>query len=389
MKKCIHLAVAVLIAFSINAQEQTNKKNSEYRFTVLKNVEATSVKNQGKTGTCWSFSSLSFFESELIRMGKGKELDLSEMFVVRNIYPLKAENYVRMHGKAQFGEGGQFHDGVTVIKNFGIVPNKIYNGSYLEGAKFPYDHKEMDSALVAQLKDVVNPKNETINPDEWRLRFQETLNQYLGEVPETFEYQGKKYTPQSYAKEIGINADDYVFITSFTHHPFYQPFVVEIPDNWAWQQAYNVPLDELIQTMNGAINKGFGIGWDSDVSETNFRHKDGLAIVPENWNALSAVDKDNCFTKPCKQAEIKAADRQKAFDNYETQDDHLMHIVGTAKDQNNTNYYIVKNSWGTERNDCGGYFYASEAYVKYKTISIMVHKKALSAELAKKLGIKQ
>ncbi|HEY1040189.1 MAG TPA: C1 family peptidase [Bacteroidia bacterium] len=388
MKKSILLAAAALIVVSANAQDKTNKKNSEYKFTTTKSIEATSVKNQGKTGTCWTFSSLSFFESELIRMGKGKEFDLSEMFVVRTAYPLKAENYVRMHGKAQFAEGGEFHDVVHVLKNYGMVPTEVYNGSYQATAKFPYDHKAMDSTLVAQLTTVVDPKNETIKPTEWRGKFEETLNSYLGKAPESFDYKGKKYTPQSYAKELGINADDYVYITSFTHHPFYQPFVIEIPDNWAWQQAYNVPLDELMATMSGAINKGFGIGWAADVSEKYFRFKDGLALMPENWNNMSASDKDKCFDKPCKQAEINQEMRQVAFDNYETQDDHGMHIVGMAKDQTGTNYYVVKNSWGVDRNECDGYFYASEAYVKYKTVSIMVHKKALSPELAKKLGIK-
>lgn len=372
-----------------NAQDKTNKKNSEYKFTETKSIDATSVKNQGRTGTCWTFSSLSFFESELMRMGKGKDFDLSEMFVVRTAYPLKAENYVRMHGKAQFAEGGEFHDVVHVIKNYGMVPTEVYNPSFDKGGKFPYNHHDMDSILAEQLKVVVDPKNETIKPEEWRKTFNSTLDKYLQPIPESFEYKGKKYTPQSYAKELGINPDDYVYITSFTHHPFYQPFVIEIPDNWAWQQAYNVPLDELMQTMSGAISKGFGIGWAADVSEKYFRFKDGLAIVPEGWDKMSDAEKDKAFTTPVKQASITQEMRQTAFDNYETQDDHGMHIVGMAKDQNGTPYYIVKNSWGTDRNECDGYFYASEAYVKYKTVSIMVHKKALSAELAKKLGIKQ
>ncbi|MCD6069071.1 MAG: pepC [Bacteroidetes bacterium] len=389
MTKHFILAALACSFTYMSAQDKSNKKNSEYKFTVTKNIEATSVKNQGKTGTCWTFSSLSFFESELIRMGKGKDFDLSEMFVVRTAYPLKAENYVRMHGKAQFAEGGEFHDVAYVLKNYGMVPTAVYNGSFQNGAKAPYDHKVMDSVLAGQLKQVVDPKNEVIQPAEWRGQFNSTLNTYLGEAPQNFEFKGKKYTPQSYAKELGLNADDYVYITSFTHHPFYQPFVIEIPDNWAWQQAYNIPLDEFMQTMSGAINKGFGIGWAADVSEKYFRFKEGLAIVPEDWASMKDADKDNAFTTPVKQAAINQEIRQAAFDNYETQDDHGMHIVGMAKDQNGAPYYIVKNSWGTDRNECDGYFYASEAYVKYKTISIMVHKKALDPVLAKKLGITQ
>jgi bleomycin hydrolase len=388
MKKIL-LATALVAGIALHAQDKTNKKNSEYKFTVTKSIDATSVKNQGKTGTCWTFSSLSFFESELMRMGKGKDFDLSEMFVVRTAYPLKAENYVRMHGKAQFAEGGEFHDVVQVIRSYGMVPTEVYNGSFQNGAKFPYDHKVMDSLLVEQLKTVVDPKNDKIEPAAWRNAFNATLDKYMGAAPASFEYKGKKYTPQSYAKELGINPDDYVYLTSFTHHPFYSSFVIEIPDNWAWQQAYNIPLDELMKTMDGALNKGFGIGWAADVSEKYFRFKDGLAIVPENWNTLSDADKDKAFTSPVKQATITQEMRQAAFDNYETQDDHGMHIVGLAKDQNGAPYYLVKNSWGTDRNECDGYFYASDAYVKYKTISIMVHKKALSPELAKKMGIVQ
>lgn len=385
MKKTT-LSIALLFAVSgYFAQEKTNKKNSEYKFTVVKNIESTPVQSQGRTGTCWTFSSLSFFESELIRMGKGKDYNLSEMFVVRSAYPLKADNYVRMHGKAQFAEGGEFHDVVHVLRNYGMVPQEVYNGN-LNPDK-GYNHKEMDSVLLAQVKTVA-ASNDKINPAEWHATFEKTLNSYLGEVPKTFTWKGKTYTPQSYAKELGLNPDDYVFITSFTHHEFYKPFVIEIPDNWAWQQAYNVALNELMEVTDNALNNGYGVAWAADVSEPYFRHKDGLAILPENWDKMSKEEQAAAFTKPVPQQKVTQEMRQIGFDNYETQDDHGMHITGLVKDQNGMKYYIIKNSWGANTNECDGYFYASEPYLQYKTISIMVHKKGIPAALAKKLGIK-
>jgi bleomycin hydrolase len=385
MKKLSLTLAVVLCCGTAFAQEKTNKKNSEYKFTTVKNIESTAVQNQGRTGTCWTFSSLSFFESELLRMGKPKDLNLSEMYVVRTSYPLKAENYIRMHGKAQFAEGGEFHDVVHVLRNYGMVPQEIYNGNL--NAEKGYNHKEMDSVLLAQVKPIAN-SSEKINPPEWRMNFNKTLDSYLGEVPQKFTYKGKEYTPMSYAKELGLNPDDYVFITSFTHHAFYKPFVIEIPDNWAWQEAYNVPLDEFVAITDNAINNGYGLGWAADVSEPYFKHKEGLAILPEGWDKMSKEEQAAAYTKPVKQQTVTQDMRQLAFDNFETQDDHGMHITGMVKDQNGTKYYIIKNSWGNTSNECDGYFYASESYFRYKTISIMVNKKALPAATAKKLGIK-
>lgn len=362
----------------------TNKKGSEYKFTVVKSIETTPVQNQGQTGTCWSFSSLSFFESELIRMGKGKEYNLSEMFVARNAYPLKAENYVRMHGKAQFAEGGEFHDVVNVIRSFGMVPEEVYNGNLKPGEK--YNHHKMDSILLAYVKEIA--KNEKKIDPEWRKKFEQILDENLGKVPQEFEWRGKKYTPQSYAKELGISADDYVYITSFTHHPWYKKFVIEIPDNWAWEQAHNVPLDEMMETIDQALNNGYGVAWAADVSENGFKYKEGLAVLPEKpIEEMSAEEKKDVFIRPVKQKKVTQEERQLGFDNYETQDDHGMHIVGIVKDQDGNKYYIVKNSWGAE-NDCDGYFFASESYVRMKTVSIMVHKKAVPKATAVKLGLK-
>ncbi|MBS1647103.1 MAG: aminopeptidase [Bacteroidetes bacterium] len=386
MKKNNHITILLALGFSalLQAQPNTNKKDSQYQFTITKSIDAAPVQNQGKTGTCWSFSTLSFFESEVMRVKKTKEVKLSEMFVVRKTYPLKAQNYIRMHGSAQFAEGGEPTDVVYCWKNFGMMPREIYNGNYNEATG--YNHHNMDSVLLAEIKSFTTKSQ--IQAHEWKEQIEGTLSSYLGNPPETFTYKGKSYTPKSYAAELGINPDDYVFISSFTHHPFYKPFILEVPDNWAWKSYQNIPIDEVIQTINHALSNGYGVAWAADVSEPYFRFKEGLALVPDAWESMSAEAKNACFTTPCKQQTITQELRQEKFDNYETQDDHGMHIIGMAKDQNGGNYYVIKNSWGTKRNDCDGYFYASEAYVRLKTVSITLHKKAIPAEIAKKMSVK-
>lgn len=386
MKKISLVSCFLLLGSTLFAQlPATNKKASEYKFTITRSIDVTPVQNQGLTGTCWSFSTLSFFESEVMRNKKIKDVRLSPMFVVRKTYPRKAEQYVRMHGNSTFAEGGEPTDVIYCWKNYGIVPQEVYNEGFRELDTYPYNHKQMDSTLAAEMKKVVDPKNKTINPAEWKANLEKMLDKYLGKAPEEFEYKGKKYTPRSYAVELGLNPDDYVLFSSFTHQPYYKPFILEVPDNWAWQQYNNIPLDELMRTIDNALANGYGIAWAADVSEPYFRFKDGLAIVPANWDKLSDAAKDSCFVRPCKQEKITVEMRQKGFDNYETQDDHGMHIVGTASDQNGNKYYLVKNSWGTKRNDCDGYFYASPEYLRLKTISITVNKKAVPADIMKKV----
>lgn len=395
------LVLSGLICFSLCSQIRAqdtlrNKKGGGYLFTKVLNLDATPVQDQSSTGTCWSFSALSFFESELIRMGKGKH-NLSEMFVVRNAYIDKAEKYVRMHGKSNFGQGGAFHDIPYVIQKYGIMPEEVYAG--LNYGTEKHNHSELDAMLTGMVKTVTENPQKTITPS-WKKAFSSVVDAYLGAVPENFTYQGKKYTPIEFATSLGLKMEDYVYLGSFTHHPFYEKFVLEVEDNWASQSIYNVPLDEMMDIVKSSLKKGFTVAWATDVSEKGFSFKNGLAIVPEDDTAIikkgsdskyfnnAGADKSGAaFDAPCLERVITQQSRQLAFDNYQTTDDHGMHIVGIYTDQNGKNYYRVKNSWGAKSNDCDGYLFASEAYIRYKTTDIMVHKDSISKELKKKMGI--
>lgn len=400
MYQLITLVVCFFCSWALQAQDTervTNKEGSSYEFTVLKNLEATPVQSQGRTGTCWSFSALSFLESELMRMGKGKH-ELSEMWIARNAYHDKAVNYVRMHGTFNFGPGGAFHDIPYVIKKYGIVPASAYEG--LNYGSTTHNHAEMDEILKSIVDVVIkSPQNNKLTP-VWLDAVDGVLDAYLGKKPETFEVDGKTYNGKTYAKELGLNMDDYVVLGSFSHHPFYEQFVLAVPDNWAFGQVYNLPLEELMEVAESAVMNGYSWAWAADVSEKGFSFRDGLAIVPEDGSTIRKRGQDNrnfsdagaekigdAFSQPVKEKVITQEMRQLAYDNYETTDDHGMHVTGMVKDQEGTKYFIVKNSWGTG-NDCDGYFYASEAYFKYKTMNLMVHKDALPKKLAKKLGIK-
>jgi len=417
MKKYI-LAIAIfMFTYAFQAQEFTtkrsvsktenkpftNKKGSQYEFTLLKDLEATPVQNQNRTGTCWSFSTLSFMESEMIRQGH-KPANLSEMYIARNAYIGKAENYLRMYGNFNFGEGGAFHDIQWVIKRFGIVPESVYSG--LNYGSDQHKHSEMEKALEAMVKVFAKKPQGGKLTKNWKKAYTGVIDAYLGDLPDntedfTFVEDGVTYTPQSYAKSIGLNMDDYIGITSYTHHPFYSKFVIEVPDNWAMQSSYNVPLDEFMDIMEGAINNGYTFAWGADVSEKGFSSRDALAIVPEDDSTIQEKGKDdvffsqngaekisNAFMQPVKEKWVTQQERQDAFDEQTTTDDHGMHITGMVKDQKGTKYFIVKNSWGTKYNQCDGYFYASFPYVRYKTMNIMIHKDALSKSMKKKLGIK-
>jgi len=379
--------IIIFISITSNAQDsiRLNKKNGGYKFKIEKQINATGVKNQYKSGTCWSYSGLSFFESELIRMGKG-EHDLSEMFIVRNTYSKKADKYVRMHGNGNFAAGSVFHDVTNVIRESGMVPNEVYLGNPEYNGKNV--HNEMDGILAAMVAAVIKNPNGRLS-DEWKKAYEATLDVYLGKIPSEFEYKGKKYSPKSFSNSMGINPDDYIEITSFTHHPFYSKFALEIPDNWSWDAVYNVPLADFQKIMDNAINTNYGIAWASDISEKYFSFTNGIAYVPEKeYDEMTQAEKDSMFTKPAPERVITQELRQQSFDNYTTEDDHGMHIIGIARDQDNTKYYLVKNSWGEERNDCKGYFYATENYVLLKSTCIMVHKDAVPKDIAKKMGLK-
>ena len=399
MKKYSFVAALLFMSlmvfqYTLKAQDTLrNKEGGNYLFTVKKNLEANEVQNQNRTGTCWSFSVLSFIESELIRQGKG-EHKLSEMYVVRKAYEAKAERYVRMHGAANFGQGGAFHDIPFVIEHYGIVPQEAYKG--LNYGTDQHNHSEMEAALKGILDAVIKNRQGNLTTS-WKKAYNAVLDAYLGPVPSTFTYQGKEYTPMSFSNSLGLDMDDYVVVTSFTHHPFYDDFVLEVPDNWIWEEVYNVPLDEMMDAMKYAVNNGYSIGWAADVSEKGFSFRNGLAIVPEDPSNLSVSGKDDKhfnnagsqksgsqFDSPGKELTITQEMRQEAFDNYLTTDDHGMHFTGLVTDQNGAEYFIVKNSWG-KANDCDGYFYASMPYVAYKTINFMVHVDGLPKALKKKI----
>ena len=403
MKKLLIISI-ISISFNSFSQSkfETNKKDSEYKFKVLKDLEATDVQDQGRTSTCWSFSSLSFFESEIIRIKKERH-NLSEMFVVRNAYLGKAENYLRMYGTFTFGPGGAFHDIPWVIKRYGIVPEEVYGG--LNYGASAHKHSEMEAVVESAVKALAKkPQNGKLTP-VWKNGIEGILDAYLGDIPSNIEdynftYKGKKYTPKTFSESLGLNMEDYISLTSFTHHPFYSNFVLEVQDNWALQSSYNLPLDEFMEVMESALMQGYTFAWGADVSEKGFGYRDALAILPEDESTIKKSGKDskryneagaerisNAFNSPVKEKLISQKDRQIAFDNQETTDDHGMHVTGLVEDQNGTKYFVVKNSWG-ESNEKDGYFFASFPYVRYKTLNIQVHKDVLSKDLKKKLGIK-
>ncbi len=384
------LSTLFFIAFSFTQAQTTftNKEGSEYTFTTVKDIEATAVVSQNRSSTCWSYSSLSFFESELIRMGKPK-VKLAPMYIVRKAYEDKVKKYVRMHGKINLAAGGAFHDTKYVWKKYGIIPLEIDSSDEITGDKNPV-HGELDAMVKATADVVLKAKNNKKLSDVWQNAIDGILDAYFGDEPKEFEYEGKKYTPKSYAASLGLNMDDYIAITSYTHHPFYSTFALEVPDNWMWDTFHNIPLNEMQQVLDNALNNGYGVAWAADVSEKGFSWKNGLAIEPaEDLGKKGSDEWNKAFTSPVKQKTITQELRQKAFDNYTTQDDHGMHLTGIVKDQSGNVYYKVKNSWGSySGNSCEGYLYASREYVQYKTINILVHKNAIPAAIAKKMGIK-
>ncbi|KGE15353.1 aminopeptidase C [Sphingobacterium deserti] len=390
--KSILLAAAFFVAAGqvhaqdnlINSLKNNVSDNSKdgFKFTEVLNLGNTSIKDQGSSGTCWSYSGNSFLESEMIRMGK-KPVEISQIFTARNTYIEKAKNYVRLHGDQAQGDGGQLHDVLTIFQKYGAVPREVYSG--LPTDQNRNNFSEMGPLLQGMTETIAKSKKPSNN---WLKAFTAAMDAYLGEVPESFQYNGKTYTPRTFADQVvGINPDDYVGISSFEEHAYYKPFVLLIPDNWSFERFYNVQINELTDIIDNALDNGYTVAWATDVSEKSFSWKNGVAYVPEKpVEQMSKAEQDEMFNGPKAEPSITAAQRQQAFDNYATTDDHGMHIVGLVKDQNGKEYYIVKNSWG-ETNDYKGYMYVTKEYVRYKTISILLHKKALTKNLSSKLGL--
>ena len=388
------IALSIFSITNISIAQITNKEGSAYKFEKVHAVDKTTIKDQCRTGTCWSYSTLSMLESELIRNGKG-DIDLSEMFIARMAYIDKAITYVRMNGKHQFDQGGEGHDIPYIIAKYGIVPESVYSG--LVNGQTRHNHSELMSVLKPVVDAIAAKKPGTIGT-EWIDAINGILDAYLGQVPESFEYKGKSYTPQSFAKSLELDMKDYVVLTSFTHHPYYTSFALEIPDNWSMQTAINVPLDELTSTVNHSLKKGISVAWATDVSEKGFAYRDGLAIWvadslitkkgkdDKHFNNAGAEKHGSVFYNPTKEIEVTVEERQAQFNSQRTTDDHGMHIVGLYKEANGTPFFHVKNSWG-DSNEMGGYLFASENYFKMKTISIMLHKDGLPKELKKKLDL--
>ncbi len=390
------LAVSLLIAgmqvgsaqdYLVNSLKNNQSANSaeSFKFTDVINIENTPVKNQGSSGTCWSYSANSFLESEMIRMGK-QPVEISQVYTARNAYVEKGKNYVKMHGAITLGDGGALHDVINMYRKYGALPQSTYTGlNYgTTNNKFGEMQAMAEGVLAAAVK---NPNGE-LSPN-WIKAYTAVLDSYLGEVPQSFDYKGKKYSPQTFAKEVvGINPDDYVEISSLKEHPYYSKFVLMVPDNWSLDMVYNVKMNDLTSIIDNALKTGYTVGWAGDVSEKGFSWKNGVAYIPaKNFADMTAEEKESIFKGPQAEMEITEDMRQAAFDNYQTTDDHGMHIVGVSKDQNGKEYYIVKNSWGAT-NDYKGYMYMSKNFVKYKTTAILLHKGGIPKDLAKKMDVK-
>ena len=393
------------VAMSIAAYAQSDstevKKDSVegWQFTTVDSIAITPVKNQNRSSTCWAFSTLGFLESEVLRT-KGIEVNFSPMFVVNKTMIDRATYCVRMYNEPHFAPGGSAYDVLYCMNHYGLVPLEAMPGiryGWTAADTLPV-HNELDHVAGGYLKGLSGLKK--LSP-VWREGLQAIYDTYLGKCPEEFEYEGKKYTPKSFVESLGLKEEDYVSFTSYTHHPFYEFFALEVPDNWRMGQMWNVPLEDLMRIIDNALANGYTIAWAADVSETGFTRK-GIGVVPDEdngaditgsdmakWVGMTADKKKEELTKkPLPEKTITQQMRQDAYDNWETTDDHGMQIFGTAKDQNGKRYYMVKNSWGTLKSDYKGIWYVSEAFVQYKTLDITIHKNAVPKDIRKKLWLK-
>lgn len=368
----------ILLGVTLSVISLTSVSAQKYEFTTVKDIEDTEVKSQGRTGTCWSFSTTSFLESEIIRL-TGRNIDLSEMFTVRNTYSEKANNYLYRQGKAQFSEGGLAHDVINSVAKYGLVPEQVFTG--LDVGQNRHNHAEMIAVLKAMLDAYIkNPAGE-LSP-KWKQAVESVLNVYLGENKQEFTFEGKKYTPKTFAEYVKIDPSNYITISSFEHAKKHDKFILNIPDNFSNGMFYNVSLDELVSVTEEAIKNGYTVELDCDVSEKTFSSKNGIAVIP-----ASSTENDKSLTEIVKEKNITPSLRQAEFENFNTTDDHLMHIVGLVKDQKGNSYFKVKNSWGTNQGN-EGYVYMSVPYFRLKTISVLLHKDAVSSSLKEKLSVK-
>ena len=400
MKKTLIVALMALAVTGASAKTAKDSTNSNKPvFTVIKELPVTSMKDQNKSGTCWAYSTLSFFESEILK-NSGKTYDLSEMFVANKTYMDRATKAVRMHGDVSFSQGGSAYDVLYCLKNYGIVPENAMPapGTLIGDSLANFD--EFFEVMTPYVEGIAKSKASKIS-SAWKNGLQGILDAYLGEIPESFSYEGKTYTPQSFVESLGLNLDDYVTITSYTHHPMWSQFAVEVQDNWRWPLSYNVPIEDLTRIIDNALENGYTVAWGGDVTEDGFT-RDGLGIAydVDKVRSMSGTDADRWFQLSKTEKKTMADSlgvnipeivptqemRQTAFDNWETTDDHGMHIYGVAKDQNGREYYMVKNSWG-EFGDYKGTWYMTKNFVAYKTMDYMVNKNAIPKDIRKKLGI--
>lgn len=375
-------AILVMYGRKMLNKNKYKRIKTEYVFTEVINLGCTSVKQQGASNTCWSYTGNSFLESEMIRMGK-EPVEISQVYTARQAYLDKAHNFVRLHGGLTMGEGGQLHDVLNVFRKYGAIPRSAYSG--LRGNQTYNDFKKMTPMLNAMLKVLVKTKPLTPN---WEDAYSSALDAHLGEVPEEFEFKGKAYTARTFADQvIGIDPEDYIGFASVTDQPYYKPFVLMVPDNWSFDSFYNVPMQDLSDIIDRALQQGYTVAWTTDVSEKGFSWPYGIAYVPEKpFDSMSNEERNTMFVKPMAEKKVTAEERQQAFDDWSTTDDHAMHIVGLAKDQHGKEYYLAKNSWG-KANEFKGYMYVTKEFVKYKTITLMLHKDALNPLLRARLKI--
>lgn len=401
MKKLFVFMMALVVVAPVFADDNEEKeaKSNKPVFTVVKEMPITSIKNQNRSGTCWAYSTLSFFESEILK-ATGKSYDLAEMFIANKDYLERAELTVRMHGDSQFAQGGSAGDVLLIIKNHGIVPETAMAlpGTMIGDTLANFN--EFFSVMEPYVAAVARSKSKTISC-QWKVGLQGIIDAYLGATPETFVYEGATYTPKSFAASLGVDWNDYVSITSYTHHPFYTSFAVEVQDNWRWDHSYNVPMDEMMRIIDNAIEKGYTIAWGGDVSDDGFTRQ-GLGILyntksaegltgsdQAKWLKLTASERRNFIEEMgvnAPEMTPSQEQRQKDFDNWTLTDDHGMHLYGLAKDQNGREYYMVKNSWG-KTGDYEGVWYMTKNFIAARTMDFLVNKKAIPSDIRKKLGI--